>query len=122
MTNGAVGAREDRNSALVMIKVLHMVIWAFFVGCIVALPVVGGLRHFHLAAILSVLVLIECFVLAVNRLRCPLTDLAAKYTTNRSPDFDIYLPVWLARHNKTLFGVLFVVNEAIVIGQWLRAR
>lgn len=120
MTNEAIGAAQGRNCALVAIKVLHTGIWTFFVGCILALPVAGGLRHFRLAAILTVLILIECFVLVVNRWRCPLTDVAARYTTDRSPDFDIYLPVWLARHNKTVFGVLFLVNEAIVIGQWLR--
>ena len=42
-----------------------------------------------------------------------MTDLAAKYTADRSPNFDIYMPNWLAVHNKTIFSALFLVNEAI---------
>jgi len=38
-------------------------------------------------------------------------------------NFDIYLPNWLASHNKTIFGTSFVVNELIVVRCWLkRAR
>jgi hypothetical protein len=48
-----------------------------------------------------------------------LTDLAARFTSDRSAEFDIYLPRWLARHNKTLFGGLFAVNELIVLWRWL---
>jgi hypothetical protein len=69
-----------------------------------------------------VVILLECCVLAANGGRCPLTDLAAKYTSDRASDFDIYMPVWLARHNKTVFGSLFVVNELIVLLAWARTR
>ncbi len=51
-----------------------------------------------------------------------MTDMAAKYTDDRSPNFDIYMPNWLARHNKTIFGTLFLVNEAILLAEWLRSR
>ena len=44
-----------------------------------------------------------------------MTDLAAKYTADRSPNFDIYMPNWLARHNKAIFGALFLVNEVIFL-------
>ena len=47
------------------------------------------------AILLTVLILIECGVLAVNRGRCPLTDVAAKFTDKRADNFDIYLPNWL---------------------------
>ncbi len=50
-------------------------------------------------------------MLAANRLRCPLTGLAGRYTTDRADNFDIFLPEWLARHNKLLFGSLFAVSE-----------
>ncbi len=52
---------------------------------------------------------IECLVLVFNRGRCPLTDVAGRYTSARSANFDIYLPVWLARYNKEIFGVVFAV-------------
>jgi hypothetical protein len=58
----------------------------------------------------------ECFVLAVNRGRCPLTDLAARYIDERAANFDFYLPEWLARHNKSIFGFLFVTGELVLLG------
>jgi hypothetical protein len=38
----------------------------------------------------------ECAVLALNRGRCSLTDIAARYTDCRLDNFDIYLALWLA--------------------------
>jgi hypothetical protein len=56
------------------------------------------------------LVFVEVAVLAVNGGRCPLTAVAARYTDDRRDNFDIYLPLWLARYNKLIFGTLFVVG------------
>ena len=67
----------------------------------------------------SWLVLVECGVLAMNRGRCPLTDLAGRYTEDRTDNFDIYLPLWLARRNKMVFGTLFALGELFVLGWWL---
>lgn len=52
--------------------------------------------------------LVEVAVLALNAWRCPLTGVAARYTDDRRDNFDIYLPLWLARYNKHIFGSLFV--------------
>jgi hypothetical protein len=81
--------------------------------------VAGVLGRFRLVAVLSGLVWIECAVLAVNHWRCPLTDVAGRYTEARSDNFDIYLPLWLARYNKIIFGTLFVLGELFVLGRWL---
>jgi hypothetical protein len=43
-------------------------------------------------------------VLIANDESCPLTGVAARYTVDRRDNFDIYLPEWLARHNKLIFG------------------
>jgi hypothetical protein len=67
-------------------------------------------------------VLVECLVLALNRGRCPLTDLAGRYTTERADNFDIYLPLWLARYNKAIFGVLFVAGVLFVLTRWSLCR
>jgi hypothetical protein len=100
---------------LVGIKLLHTAVWLFFAGCIVAIPFAG----FRRAAVLTALVLFECAILAVNHGRCPLTDLAGRYTEERKENFDIYLPLWLARRNKAIFGTLFAAGELFVLGQWL---
>jgi hypothetical protein len=104
---------------VVAIKLLHTVVWLFFVACIIAVPVAGGIHRFKLAAVLAGLVLLECLVLVLNRWRCPLTDLAASFTPELTPNFDIYLPNWLARHNKTIFGVIFILGGLFALAQWL---
>jgi hypothetical protein len=104
---------------LVGIKLLHTAVWLFFAACIMAIPFAGALHQFRWASALSGLVLIECAVLALNRGRCPLTDLAGRYTEERPDNFDIYLPLWLARNNKTIFGTLFALGELFVLVLWL---
>ena len=111
-------AQSKRIGALVWTKLLHTAVWAFFAGCIVAIPVAGAMRRFTWAAALTAFVLVECAVLAANRGRCPLTDLAARHTEERADNFDIYLPLWLARHNKTIFGTLFVAGELFTLWRW----
>jgi hypothetical protein len=105
--------------AVVAIKLLHTVIWLFFVACIVAMPIAAGMHEFPLAASLAVLVLMECMVLGLNRYRCPLSDLAAKYTPELTPNFDIYLPNWLARLHRWILGPIFVAGCLFALAQWL---
>ena len=104
------------------VKLAHTAVWAFFVGCIVGLPIAGWYRRFDIALILAGLVLFECGVLALNRGRCPLTGIAAQFTNDRSPAFDIYLPAWLAARNKVIFGTLFALNGLVVLLEWLIGR
>jgi hypothetical protein len=89
---------------LIAIKVAHTVVWVGFVGCIVAIWVFALQARLDAAALAIGVVLIEVAVLALNRWRCPLTSVAARYTDDRRSNFDIYLPPWLARHNKPIFG------------------
>jgi hypothetical protein len=103
---------------LTAIKLLHTAIWAVLAASILALPLAGVLRRFRLSVILSAVVLLECGVLAVNGGRCPLTAVAVRYTLDRSSNFDIYLPGWLARYNKVIFGSLFVLGELVVVWCW----
>lgn len=109
-------------SMLMAIKILHTVIWAFFAGCILVLPVAAVLRRFRWAIVLIVPILLECGVLLTNQGRCPLTDLATRYTSDRRPNFDIFLPSWLALHNKTIFGALFAAGVVVVLGCWLKQK
>jgi hypothetical protein len=104
---------------LVSIKLLHTAVWALMAGCILALPVAAVTGHFRRALVLTLLVVCECVVLAVNGGRCPMTDWAARFTDDRAPNFDIYLPAWLAQHNKVIFGTLFAVDEAILLWRWV---
>jgi hypothetical protein len=114
-----VKSKSHSISALERIKLMHTAIWFFFAGCIVAIPIAVARDQFLWATGLSGLVLGECAVLAVNHGRCPLTDLAGRYTDDRSDNFDIYLPLWLARNSKVIFGTLFALSELFLLARWL---
>jgi hypothetical protein len=104
--------------ALRAVKIVHTLAWALFAGCIVALPVAAYFRDFRLAVILIAIVLVEVIVLFANRFRCPLTAVAARYTSDRRANFDIYLPLWIARYNKEIFGTLFVAGILFTLFRW----
>lgn len=106
--------------ALVAVKIAHTVAWAFFVACILAIPVASWLGHHTAAAWLIGIVMAEVAILVVNGWRCPLTSLAARFTDERHDNFDIYLPLWLARHNKLIFGVIFCLGVAFATLNWRR--
>jgi hypothetical protein len=113
--------QAHRARALVAVKVVHTIAWAFFGGCIIALPIVSWLGHHTAAAWLTGIVFFEVAILLINGWRCPLTRLAGRYTDERHDNFDIYLPLWLARHNKLIFGILFCLGLAFASAQWAMA-
>jgi hypothetical protein len=98
---------------------IHTLAWAVFATCIVLIPFVALQHRLHFATSLIGIVAIECLILAFNAWRCPLTDVAAKYTTDRRPNFDIYLPLWLAKYNKEIFGTWYGVGILVTVIVWL---
>ena len=109
-------------TALRRVKLLHTIVWAIFVVCIVAIPPLAWFDQFAAVVWLSAAVFGEVLVLALNGWRCPLTPIAARFTAERRDNFDIYLPEWLARYNKQIFGTLFVCGELWAIALWLWRR
>ncbi len=104
--------------SLRVIKTVHTVVWAFFAGSILAIPVLAWLERLGAAFLLIGVVLVEVLVLVVNGMRCPLTGVAARHTTDRRDNFDIYLPEWLARHNKLVFGLLYAAGIIVTLARW----
>lgn len=105
-----------------MVKLLHTVVWAFFASCILGIPIAALVGRWTLAAVLIGLVALEVLVLLANAWRCPLTAVAARYTDDRRDNFDIYLPLWLARYNKEIFGALYVAGVLLTLARWSGAR
>jgi hypothetical protein len=109
---------DSSATALVAVKIAHTIAWAFFVGCILAIPVASWHAQHKWVAWLVAIVLFEGAVLLANGWRCPLTSLAARFTEERHDNCDIYLPAWLAKHNKTIFSILFAVGATFALGNW----
>ena len=111
---------RGRVQPLTAIRLGHTLVWMFFVACILAIPVLAMMARFDLAALFAGIVAAEVGVLALNGMRCPLTAVAARYTDDRRPNFDIYLPEWLARHNQRVFGTLYALAVLFLLLSWLR--
>lgn len=111
--------KSDSMVALVTVKVVHTAVWVFFVACILAVPITAAVHMFRLTTVSAALVLMESMVLALNRCRCPLTDVAVRFAPEDAPNFDIYLPAWVARYNKQIFGPIFVLGGLYALAEWL---
>jgi hypothetical protein len=106
------------SSSLRAVKLTHTAVWAIFATCIVLIPVFALRGEHARAAVMIAIVFVEVLVLIANGGRCPLTAVAARYTQDRRANFDIYLPEWLARHNKSVFGVLYLAGIALTWMSW----
>lgn len=104
--------------ALRLVKIFHTVAWAFFVACILAIPWFAWKGEFEPVLVASGFLVLEIAVLAFNAMRCPLTAVAARYTADRKPNFDIYLPEPIARYNKEIFGTILVLGWLYAAYRW----
>lgn len=101
---------------LVAIKLLHTLIWLVFVILIFYVVYSGIFNHLTSLTWIAIgLILGEGLVLLVFRMFCPLTLLARKYSDSPRDNFDIYLPNWLARHNKLIFTSIFILGLIMVL-------
>jgi len=112
-----VSSADERR--LFAVKLVHTVVWVFFVACILGIPALALSDRLLGASVLCGVVMLEVLVLLLNGGACPLTPVAARYTTDRRANFDIFLPEWLARNNKAVFGPLYVLGIAVLIYRWL---
>lgn len=101
-----------------IVKVIHTAVWMFFAVCIFTIPAFAFAGNFAMSCLLISIVFVEVLILFFNDMRCPLTAVAGRYTDKREANFDIYLPLWLARHNKLMFGGLYVVGVMYTLLQW----
>ena len=103
-------------SRLHQIKLLHTLIWAFFASLIFYVLYAGLFDLVQPLTWIAIgLVLAEAFTLVLFQWNCPLTLLARKYSDSTRENFDIYLPEWLARHNKIIFSTLFGIGLVLVL-------
>ena len=105
-----------RTKKLFAIKLIHTLIWAFFVAVICYILYTGIANTVNLYTWIGIgLIIGEGLVLLIFKMYCPLTLIARKYSDSQRDNFDIFLPNWLARHNKVIFTSIFLFALALVI-------
>lgn len=111
----------NQKRKLLSIKLLHTLIWAFFVIVIFYVLYSGMTDKVNTYTWIGIaLVIGEGFILLAFKMFCPLTLMARKYSDSEKDNFDIFLPSWLARHNKVIFTSIFVLGLVMVIYQTLK--
>lgn len=105
-------------SKLTLIKLIHTIIWLFFNVVIFYLLYAAITNKIDIWVWICIgLVLLEGLVLLVFNAMCPVTVVARKYSDSQKDNFDIFLPEWLARHNKLIYTTIFIVAVIILIFQ-----
>ncbi len=95
---------------ITFIKTIHTAIWivmtmaTFYIGYSVI-----TMRFDALFSISIALIGGEILVILINSWRCPLTNIARRYTNETAPNFDIYLPRVIAQFNKEIFSVILLL-------------
>jgi len=104
------------NKKLAIVKTIHTIIWFLYVILILYIVFAGITNRFDTIMLIAiVLVIIEFLVLIINKGACPLTTIAYKYSDKHEVGFDIFLPKWLAKHNKAVFGTIFFIGIILII-------
>lgn len=112
-------SERSQRRKLRAVRSVHTIVWMAFVACIAGIPLGAWQDRYTLALVLFGVVALEVLMLLLNGRRCPLTAIGARYTNDCSPNFDIYLPVWLARHNQLIFGALYLAGSAYALLRWM---
>jgi len=108
-------------SKLILIKTVHTVIWIFFnlvIFYMLYAAITGKLDRWLWIG--YGLFILEGITLAAFKFMCPLTVIARKYSDSTKPNFDIYLPHWLAKYNKQIYTAILVFIICITIFQITR--
>ncbi|MGB5646927.1 MAG: hypothetical protein WBM55_07370 [Muriicola sp.] len=101
---------------LLTIKIIHTIIWLFFVLVIFYVLYTGIIDNVSMYTWIGIALIIgEGLTLLVFKMFCPLTLMARKYSTSEKDNFDIFLPNWLAKHNKIIFTSIFLIGVVLVI-------
>lgn len=100
---------------LTFIKLLHTIIWVFFNVVLFYLLYAIIINKIDCWVWVCIgLVVLEIITLLLFKWLCPLTVWARKYSDSTQSNFDIYLPEWLAKHNKLIYGILFTLSLVLL--------
>ncbi|HEY5687276.1 MAG TPA: hypothetical protein VIS27_03120 [Yeosuana sp.] len=110
-----------KENKLLVIKLIHTLIWAFFVFVIFYILYSGITNSVNAFTWIGIgLIIGEGLVLLVFKMFCPLTIIARNYSNSQKDNFDIFLPNWLAKHNKLIFTSVFIIALIIVVARYIQ--
>ena len=106
----------NNNQKLNVVKLVHTLIWLGFnlvLGYLFYATLTDNINYLFWIGI--GLIILECIILITLNWTCPLTFIARKYSESAKDNFDIFLPNWIAKHNKLIYSTLFSILVVIYI-------
>lgn len=104
------------NKQLVTIKLIHTIIWLILSSAIFYIFYTGLFNRVTIYTWIAIgLIVLEGIILMFFKWTCPLTVVARRYSDSTKNNFDIFLPEWLAKHNKTIFTTIFLAGLVLVL-------
>ncbi len=104
------------NVKLILIKTIHTAVWLFFNVVIFYLLYAVIINKIDKWVWICMgLIILEGVILLIFKNICPVTLIARKYSTSEKDNFDIYLPNWLARHNKKIYTSIVLIAVVILV-------
>ncbi len=95
---------------ITFIKAIHTIIWVIMTTSILYIGYSVFRMSFGTGFFVAMfLVVTEILVILINSWRCPLTNIARRYTSENTPNFDIFLPRTIAKYNKEIFSVILLL-------------
>jgi len=111
---------EKDSRKLVVIKLIHTAIWLFFNVVIFYLLYAVIINRIDARVYICIgLIALEGFILLIFNRTCPVTIVARQYSASTKDNFDIYLPNWLARHNKAIYTTIVLIALLILGIRWI---
>lgn len=109
---------KNESKDLFWIKTLHTGIWLFFnVVIFYLLYAVISNKIDKWVWICLGLIAMEGLILLIFKAICPITLIARKYSDSEAHNFDIFLPEWLAKNNKTIYTSIVALSVIVLIYQ-----
>jgi hypothetical protein len=103
------------SSKLIIVKAIHTIVWVFFnIVIFYLLYAVIADKIDKWIWICIGLIAFEGLILLLFKKMCPITLVARKYSDSTKDNFDIYLPNWLARHNKLIYSMIVLIALVIL--------
>ena len=113
--------KSANESILVLVKSVHTLIWAVLASVVLFVLWSGITAKSSILSWLAVIIILgEGIVLMIFGGSCPLTKVARRYSKSTKDNFDIYLPNWLAKNNKLIFGAIYVIGLGLMLLNYFR--
>ena len=101
---------------LIAIKLIHTLIWIFFNAVLAYLYYAVLTKNIDMWFWMGIAaIFLESIILISLKWTCPLTIVARRYSDSDKENFDIYLPLWLAKYNKEIYSAIFTILVVLYI-------